>query len=79
MLSLTQGLGAKVALRALGMPKDGVEPAADLVVSNAYWNPRPLVGLSHKFLRHSQSGRDGSCDEVVGRRDSTPQSTDRTA
>ena len=42
MLSLTQGLGAKVALRALGMPKDGIEPAADLVVSNAYWNPRPL-------------------------------------
>ena len=32
MLSLTQGLGAKVALRDLGMPKDGIESAADLVV-----------------------------------------------
>ena len=37
------------------------------------------LGSVTKFLRHSQSGRDGSCDEVVGRRHPTPQSTDRTA
>jgi len=24
------------------MAKDGIEPGADLVVSNACWNPRPL-------------------------------------
>jgi hypothetical protein len=24
------------------VPKDGIERAADLIVSNAYWNPRPL-------------------------------------
>jgi len=42
LFDLTQGLGAKVALRDLGMPKDGIERATDLAVSNAYWNPRPL-------------------------------------
>lgn len=42
-----QGLNALCArldiarsLRAIGMPEDGIERAAELVVSNAYWNPR---------------------------------------
>jgi alcohol dehydrogenase class IV len=42
LFDLTRGLGAKVALRDLGMPQDGIERAAELAVSNAYWNPRPL-------------------------------------
>jgi alcohol dehydrogenase class IV len=35
-------LGAPTALRDLGMPESGIEQAADLIVSNAYWNPRPV-------------------------------------
>jgi maleylacetate reductase len=42
LFDLAQGLGAKLALRDLGMPRDGVERAADLAVKNAYWNPRAL-------------------------------------
>jgi alcohol dehydrogenase class IV len=35
-------LNAKLALRDIGMPESGIEKAADLAVTNAYWNPRPL-------------------------------------
>ena len=34
--------GAPKSLRALGMPADGVDRAADLAVANQYPNPRPL-------------------------------------
>jgi alcohol dehydrogenase class IV len=34
--------GAPTSLRALGMPADGVERAADLAVTQPYPNPRPL-------------------------------------
>ena len=30
------------ALRDIGMPESGIDKAADLAVTNAYWNPRPL-------------------------------------
>lgn len=42
LFDLARDLGAKLALRDLGMPRDGIERAADLAVKNAYWNPRPL-------------------------------------
>jgi alcohol dehydrogenase class IV len=29
-------------LKDIGMPRDGIDKAADLAVTNAYWNPRPL-------------------------------------
>ena len=35
-------MGAKLALRDIGMPEGGIDKAADLAVTNAYWNPRPL-------------------------------------
>ncbi len=35
-------LGAPLALRDLGMPKEGIERAADIAMQNPYWNPRPL-------------------------------------
>nr|WP_308209190.1 maleylacetate reductase [Actinoallomurus purpureus] len=35
-------LGAPRALRDLGMPEEGIDQAADLVVRQAYWNPRPV-------------------------------------
>ena len=42
LFDLAKGLGAKLALRDLGMPRDGIERAADIAVQNAYWNPRAL-------------------------------------
>jgi len=35
-------LNASVALRDIGMPAAGIDKAAELAVTNAYWNPRPL-------------------------------------
>jgi maleylacetate reductase len=34
--------GAPTSLRAIGMPQEGLDRAADLAVQNAYPNPRPL-------------------------------------
>jgi maleylacetate reductase len=42
LFELAKRLGAKVALRDIGMPESGIDKAADLAVTNAYWNPRPL-------------------------------------
>jgi len=39
---LAQRNGAPVALKAIGMPADGLDKAADLAVQNQYPNPRPL-------------------------------------
>ncbi|WP_313802320.1 maleylacetate reductase [Sphingobium sp.] len=39
---LAEGLGAPLGLRDLGMPEGGIDEAADLAMSNPYWNPRPL-------------------------------------
>src|SRR5215469_11356282 len=39
---LARRLQTKLALRDIGMPEAGIERAADLAVTNAYWNPRPL-------------------------------------
>jgi len=32
----------KLALKDIGMPREGIDKAADLAVTNPYWNPRPL-------------------------------------
>lgn len=42
LYDLARRLGAKLALRDVGMPESGIDRAADLAVTNAYWNPRPL-------------------------------------
>jgi alcohol dehydrogenase class IV len=42
LFDLAKRLGAKLALRDIGMPESGIDKAADLAVTNAYWNPRPL-------------------------------------
>ncbi|MET4173254.1 maleylacetate reductase [Bradyrhizobium sp. LA6.1] len=42
LYDLAKRLGAKLALRDIGMPESGIDKAADLAVTNAYWNPRPL-------------------------------------
>ena len=50
MQALARQLGAPTALRDLGMPEDGIEKAADLVVSAPYWNPRPVDRASMQAL-----------------------------
>jgi alcohol dehydrogenase class IV len=42
LYELARKLNAKLALRDIGMPEGGLDKAADLAVTNAYWNPRPL-------------------------------------
>jgi alcohol dehydrogenase class IV len=42
LYDLARRLNAKLALRDVGMPESGIDKAADLAVTNAYWNPRPL-------------------------------------
>ena len=42
LYDLARQLNAKLALRDIGMPERGIDKAADLAVTNAYWNPRPL-------------------------------------
>jgi len=42
LFELNQRLGAPTALRDIGMPEEGIEPAVDAAIANPYWNPRPL-------------------------------------
>jgi maleylacetate reductase len=39
---LARAIGAPVALKELGMPRDGLERAAKLATENPYYNPRPV-------------------------------------
>src|SRR6266542_3328499 len=42
IFALTRALGAKQALRDIGMPESGIDRAADLASQNPYPNPRPI-------------------------------------
>jgi alcohol dehydrogenase class IV len=42
LFDLVRDGGAPVSLRALGLPREGLERATDLALLNPYWNPRPL-------------------------------------
>lgn len=42
LYDLAGRVGAPRALSAIGMPQEGVARAAELAMSNPYWNPRPL-------------------------------------
>ncbi|MGL4287843.1 MAG: maleylacetate reductase [Phreatobacter sp.] len=42
LFDLAGRVGAKRALRDLGMAEAGIDQAADLAVKNPYWNPRPI-------------------------------------
>jgi alcohol dehydrogenase class IV len=42
LFELTGRLGAKRALRDLGMPESGIDQAADAAAKNPYWNPRAI-------------------------------------
>jgi alcohol dehydrogenase class IV len=40
--NLAMRIGAPASLAAIGMPKDGIDKAADLAVADPYLNPRPI-------------------------------------
>jgi len=40
--ALLAELGVPVGLRELGMPREGIDRALEIALSNPYWNPRPL-------------------------------------
>ncbi|MEW2512713.1 maleylacetate reductase [Streptomyces sp. NPDC046870] len=51
-------LGAPRALRDLGMPESGIERAAELIVRDGYWNPRPVERTAvHALLARAWAGR----------------------
>lgn len=47
---LARDNGAPVALRDLGMPEANLDRAADIAVSNPYWNPRPIERTAIRAL-----------------------------
>ncbi len=42
LFDLAGRVGAKRALRDIGMPESGIDRAADLAIANPYFNPRPI-------------------------------------
>jgi maleylacetate reductase len=57
LFDLARRLNAKLALRDIGMPQDGIDRAADLAVTNAYWNPRALErGAIRDLIARAWSG-----------------------
>ncbi|MER6978539.1 maleylacetate reductase [Streptomyces carpinensis] len=50
-------LGAPRALRDLGMPESGITQAAELIVRDGYWNPRPVDRTAVRaFLTRAWAG-----------------------
>ena len=58
LFDLAAGLGVSMALKSMGMPADGIEPAVEQAMANAYWNPRELKadGL-RRLLANAYEGR----------------------
>jgi len=52
LFDLAKSLGAPTSLKALGMPEDGLDKAADLAVAKPYPNPAPLTRESIRALLH---------------------------
>jgi alcohol dehydrogenase class IV len=58
LYDLAKAIGAPLALKDIGMPADGLDRAADLAVTNPYWNPRPLErGAIRELLQAAWEGR----------------------
>jgi alcohol dehydrogenase class IV len=58
LYDLAERIGAPVSLKAIGMPQDGLDRAADLAVTNPYWNPQPLErGAIRSLLQAAWEGR----------------------
>jgi alcohol dehydrogenase class IV len=58
LYDLAKTIGAPLALKDIGMPADGLDRAAELAVTNPYWNPRPLDrGAIRELLQAAWEGR----------------------
>jgi maleylacetate reductase len=57
LYDLARGNGAPCSLRELGMLQADLDRAADIAVSNPYWNPRPIerAGI-RELLQHAWDG-----------------------
>lgn len=53
LFDFARELGAPTALREIGMPRDGLQRALKLALSNPYWNPRSLEENALKTLLES--------------------------
>jgi alcohol dehydrogenase class IV len=54
---LALNIGAPVALKDIGMPLDGLDRAARLVMENPYYNPRPVeYSAIRQLLEHAYRG-----------------------
>jgi alcohol dehydrogenase class IV len=42
LFGLAERIGARMALKELGMPESGIDEATDIALKNPYWNPAPL-------------------------------------
>jgi maleylacetate reductase len=59
IFELVRALGAKTALKDIGMPEDGIERAAALATNNPYYNPAPVrVDSIRALLRAAYEGKD---------------------
>jgi maleylacetate reductase len=57
LYDLAGRLGAKRALRDIGMPADGIDQVVDATMANPYWNPQPLNGSAiHDLLARAWNG-----------------------
>jgi alcohol dehydrogenase class IV len=51
LFDLARDNAAPVALRDIGMKESDLDRAADIVVANPYWNPRPISQAEHAAIR----------------------------
>lgn len=57
LYALAQRVGARTALRDLGMPEEGIRAAAEQAMANPYWNPRTLeVGALTTLIANAWAG-----------------------
>ena len=64
LYDLAGRIGAKRALRDIGMPEEGIARAAELALANPYWNPRPAGLRSDQATDRARLVR-----RAAGRRD----------
>ncbi|KAI1343050.1 putative maleylacetate reductase [Xylariaceae sp. FL0016] len=60
---LLQKLKVERGLKALGMKEEDIDKAADIAVSNPYWNPRPIErGPIRELIRRAWAGEEARAD-----------------
>jgi maleylacetate reductase len=58
IVELVKALGAPTALKDIGMPREGIERAAELATANPYYNPAPVKrDALRRLLENAYEGR----------------------